>query len=180
MSRPPPLPNSDPPPLLLSRRSAAAPIWAVVICAIAFLIVAFMPITTIITESTLKAIPQDLRATAQPQISCFRNMKEIANAMQSYARDNDGLIPAKMSDLFPKYINNPKTLVCPDSRDVAGEPGAVNEWSSYACIDEATLNPRNVGMVIREKSGENHSVAGGYCIFEDGRVTFRFFAEDGI
>jgi len=41
------------------------------------------------------------------------NAKQIANACEAYAVDHEGKFPEALTDLTPKYLPNPATLICP-------------------------------------------------------------------
>ena len=51
---------------------------------------------------------------------CKHNLETIGKAIQAYQKEN-GRFPSWLSDLYPKYIDDPNTLLCPSDK-IGGKP----------------------------------------------------------
>ncbi|HKX62155.1 MAG TPA: hypothetical protein VJS65_09930 [Verrucomicrobiae bacterium] len=131
---------------------------------------------------------------------CQKNLQDIHVALQIFANDRDGLLPAlntaKTSEpvlavLVPKYISTTAAFICPASKDNAlpeGESFAERKIS-YAyymgrrttdsdevSISDAQVNtlPKAKGQVVfsttGKKPGDNHHKYGGNFLFIDGHL----------
>ena len=47
------------------------------------------------------------------QTKALSHLKQVGDACQKYARDNDGKFPAKLDELVPKYLPDASLLGCP-------------------------------------------------------------------
>ena len=52
---------------------------------------------------------------------CTANLKQIGEAIAAYRTDHDGEMPDWLSDLYPKYLSDPKLLLCP-ADETGGTP----------------------------------------------------------
>ena len=86
----------------------------------------------------LAAFPKVLRYVSFRELaSCEDNVKLLAAACSNYANDNDGVYPAKLQSLVPKYLS--EIPVCPTTRDDTYSKGfesAPNAYTVYCVGDQ--------------------------------------------
>jgi len=102
---------------------------------------------------------------------------DLYHSIYAY-NSNNHQTPAKISDLYPKYIGTEferKRLACPSTKDTPGKMKNVDNWSSYIVFFHLgkDLNPNSI--LACDKPG-NHK-EGVNVLFGDGRVEFVTYKE---
>ena len=131
---------------------------------------------------------------------CQKNLQDVYVALQIYANERDGLLPALngaktsepvLGQLVPKYISMSAPFICPASKDSSlpeGEPIAERKIS-YAYYmgrratdtEEVLLSDAQIDTLAKTKGqlvfsstgkgpGNNHHKYGGNFLFVDGRL----------
>ena len=131
---------------------------------------------------------------------CQKNLQDLHVALQIYATERDGLLPAlngaktsepALAQLVPKYISMSAPFICPASKDNSlpeGEPIAERKISyayymgrratdgNEVLISDAQINTlaKAQGDLVfsldGKKPGNNHHNYGGNFLFVDGRL----------
>jgi prepilin-type N-terminal cleavage/methylation domain-containing protein/prepilin-type processing-associated H-X9-DG protein len=52
------------------------------------------------------------------RIGCANNVMRVSLALHKYAKEHKGTFPARLADLYPKYIKEEKVFDCPGSKSV--------------------------------------------------------------
>jgi prepilin-type N-terminal cleavage/methylation domain-containing protein/prepilin-type processing-associated H-X9-DG protein len=141
-----------------------------------------------------------LRQGRQRKLACEKNLQTIYLALDIYARENKGVLPADaggttsevpLSQLVPRYTVASDRFICPGSRDTPlpdGEPFA-NRRISYAYLMGRQLGagsellmsdrqvdgrPKKAGELVFSRDGKppgnNHQTSGGNYLFSDGHT----------
>ena len=81
---------------------------------------------------------------------CATNLHQIGLALIFYSRENANALPAKLSDLQPQYISDPKLFVCPtDGRPYIYVSGQKNtDPPSYITVYEAPGAHKGEGLNV--------------------------------
>ena len=85
-------------------------------------------------------------------IACTNNLKLISLGLHEFAADTNGFFPRNLSELYPKYVKDPKTFDCPASKDT-GTP----EKPDYEYIAGLTeRSPQSEAIVVDLSGGHRN------------------------
>lgn len=103
---------------------------------------------------------------------CMNNLKQMGLCLRMYSNENPkGLLPPKLSVLYPEYITDISILVCPvrGVRPLTAEQ--IDAQSDYVYTPPTGLNPTEDVKVplISDRDG-NHGANGRHVLFADGHV----------
>jgi prepilin-type processing-associated H-X9-DG protein len=110
--------------------------------------------------------------------TCMDNLKGLGIAVDLYRQAN-GRFPAKLSDLYPKYINNLGSFSCPGNPHEIFKPEDIDSSAGYVLfrvdipvdtsetdwMDKPLLSDRR-----RNHLGKTGGVWGGNILYADGHV----------
>ena len=109
--------------------------------------------------------------------ACTNNIKSLNLAFSDYLKDHK-TYPAKLSALYPQYVNDLNLFVCPGNPRRIRNPEEIDSRSGYVLLlpavapsefdDRALLCDRRSNHL--DKTGE---LWGGIVLFCDGRYVFR-------
>ena len=107
---------------------------------------------------------------------CLSRLDTLARALEKYARDNDGKLPAELTDLYPGYIENVRICESPRSRRSSSpEP--------YCYENRAAEGSGFAVLVVHDPPGSHEAVAMGShaALMRDGRsLGVKTFSDDEI
>lgn len=103
---------------------------------------------------------------ARMQVVCRQRMREVQEGLARYRAENDGRSPARLDDLYPRYVPDRSRFYCPAAEARAGEHA---KDAAYAYDPSAMAARRHDRWVVRDPSVECH-VRGGNVLFPDGQV----------
>jgi len=85
-------------------------------------------ITTLFLLMTLHSIAiSDTINREQDKKKCMENLSVIGDAIKAYKTDHNGDIPNWLSGLYPKYLHDPKILLCP-ADETDGKPAGFTAY----------------------------------------------------
>jgi prepilin-type processing-associated H-X9-DG protein len=118
-------------------------------------------------------IPAVIRAKENAQRAmCTNNMRQLAVACIMYANDHDGVLPSKLSDVYPAYVPDLDLFVCPVHKGKKISKERIDAESDYKLL----IPGKNLGeierpaetVMISEKE-PNHR-GGRNAAYADGHV----------
>jgi hypothetical protein len=98
------------------------------------------------------------------RIECEENLMRISLGLHQYARDHKGTFPAKLADLYPKYINDERIFDCP-----SGKPVGTGLNPEYLYITGLKVSSSGKEILARDIDG-NHGGKGKNVLRVDGTV----------
>jgi prepilin-type processing-associated H-X9-DG protein len=107
------------------------------------------------------------------RVHCKSNLRQIGLACHMYADDWDGAFPARLEDLSPNYVDNPRIFVCRGAlrgrRQGAAVPAAAPAGDyDYFPGRDASLPGEFVLAIDRDLT--NHGGQGFNVLFVDAHV----------
>lgn len=107
---------------------------------------------------------------------CLSRLDTLGRALEKYARDNDGRLPAELTDLYPGYIDGVRECESPRSRrSSSAEP--------YRYDNRAAAGTAFAVLVVHDPPGSHEAVAMGShaALMRDGRfLGVKTFSDDEI
>jgi prepilin-type processing-associated H-X9-DG protein len=107
--------------------------------------------------------------------ACRNNLKDIAVSLRTYAQDNGGAFPEKLSALYPRYVSDLGVFVCPSSGNEPGPPARIDEWCEYTYSPglHPTGTPADADVLLCYDSQYRHIPSGRNVLYLDGHAQFR-------
>jgi type II secretory pathway pseudopilin PulG len=97
-------------------------------------------------------------------IACADHMRVISLGLHAYAASNNGNFPSELSELYPKYVKDPKAFNCPASK-ITGTPDKP-DYKYIAGLTERSLTNMTI---VRDLNG-NHKDRGSNLLKVGGPV----------
>lgn len=97
-------------------------------------------------------------------IKCSNNVRMLSLALHMYAADHGEVFPGRLSELYPKYVNNEKIFDCP-----AASVRGTAEISSYEYVAGLTESSSGTEVILYDKDG-NHDKLGRSLVRVNGSV----------
>ncbi len=116
----------------------------------------------------------------QQMTKCARNLQHLHVALNIYAGDHDGMFPASLTELVPRYTADTAIFICPGKRNsgYAYYRGrSAKDGADAALMSDAQVNDRpklQHELVFSDDGkapGNNHRKFGGNILFCDGHMT---------
>ncbi|MCK5558292.1 MAG: HEAT repeat domain-containing protein, partial [Candidatus Hydrogenedentes bacterium] len=107
---------------------------------------------------------------------CISRLEELGRALEKYASENEGELPAKLTDLYPGYIDDPKECERPVPR------GSVSP-KEYRYDYRATPDTDFIVLVVYDPPGSHEAVAMGphaACMRKGRFIGVRTLSDDEI
>ena len=100
-------------------------------------------------------------------IKCADNLRRISLGLHLYAADHNDNFPAKLTELYPNYVDDEKVFDCPSTKtpDVPAE----TDYAYTAGLTEAS--PAK-DIIVQDLDG-NHGRAGKNVLKVDGSVAWK-------
>jgi len=126
-------------------------------------------------------LPKFFRAKEEgPRAACLNNLRILSVGCMMYANDHDGLLPAKLSELYPNYAAGLNLFACPahNAKEIAR--GNIDDQSDYkleipgAKLGEVKDPARTIMISEKEanhRGGRNAAYADGHVEFIPGGKT---------
>lgn len=92
-------------------------------------VVAVVSVTIVAMTPLIKSTREKMRRHV-----CADNLRRVSASLYEYAIDHKGKFPDDLSALYPKYINDVKTFICPsdvDASDIAKDGSDIDTTTSY-------------------------------------------------
>ncbi len=118
---------------------------------------------------------------ATRQTLCVHNLKHLFLGLEAFAKEHDGQLPARLSELWPKYLPDLEVLVCPEVQAAClrecgvshpfppnPSPEDMDALCSYAYVPGHTLKDAANTVIVYEKR-DNHLGKGRSLLCLDGR-----------
>ena len=93
------------------------------------------------------------------RVSCASNLHCLICTMDTYAMDNDGFFPDRLSRLYPNYVSMLDIFSCPSNSKEILSPDRIEEDGSYVYVQGVTESDPDGTLVMYDKPG-NHGSAG--------------------
>ncbi len=100
------------------------------------------------------------------QAKCANNLRQIGIALQLYAGDHGERFPASLDDLYPSYIDNLETFVCPASGQAAPASASAG---GYSYVGGLTTSESSTTAIATDAAA-NHRGDGGNVLYIGGDV----------
>ena len=113
------------------------------------------------------------------QIKCSSNLRQIGQAIQMYANDNNGSYPASFAVLLGNIDLNPEAFVCPASHDEKAAGPTTQETlsefgrpghCSYVYLGAGASVSTPASFVVAYEPLEVHGRRGAHFLTRDGEV----------
>jgi prepilin-type processing-associated H-X9-DG protein len=125
----------------------------------------------------LPVINQRIRAGCN-RVPCASNLRQIGQAIFLYAKDHNGLCPAKLEDLIAATDLDPVVFVCPYTHDRPADPKkplapqfAQPGHCSYRYLTSGVrLADLSADTPMATEDPANHDNEGANVLFGDGHV----------
>jgi prepilin-type processing-associated H-X9-DG protein len=113
-----------------------------------------------------------------PSVKCASNLRQIGQAIELYANDHKGVLPARIEDLLEEDVN-PEVLVCPSSSDTKAAGPDIKEIAadlakpghcSYVYIAAGMTVTTNAATIFAYEKLDHHAVPGMNVLYADGHV----------
>lgn len=119
---------------------------------------------------------QKARSPEAVHRECLSRLDTLGRALEKYARDNGGRLPAELTDLYPGYIEGVRECESPRSRRSSSpEP--------YRYDNRAAAGTPFAALVVHDPPGSHEAVAMGShaALMRDGRfLGVKTFSDDEI
>ena len=106
------------------------------------------------------------------QLYCAINLKTIGASCRAYAKNHGGLFPEDLSDLYPIYISDIRTFVCPNTSQYLFSPAQIRDYSGYVYVKGMTQNADSLALLSYDKKG-NHEGKGQNELYVNGLVAWK-------
>lgn len=127
----------------------------------------------LIQVALMGLVPRFVGARQKAQaVGCTHNLRQLAMACMMYAEDHDGVLPAKLSDLYPDYVGNTTSVfVCPVHKGKEISVEDIDAKSDYelkipgAKLGEINDPARTIMILEKEpnhRGGRNAAYADGH------------------
>jgi len=126
---------------------------------------------------TLSPLIRSTREQARRHM-CAENLRRIVIALHNYALKHDNKFPEDLSDLYPGYIYDVKTFMCPsdiDAGDIAQDGSDIDVTTSYLYARGWTKRDPLDTILVCDKNDifgkdTNHRAKGGNAAYLSGEV----------
>ena len=111
---------------------------------------------------------------------CQDSLKEMGLVLKMYAEEHDNALPTRLSELYPNYLDDLRTLACPSTSNAGPfsgmdrrtmPPDEIDAASDYIYISGLRWDLPGDTIVMFDKPG-NHP-DGRNVLFLDGRVEWQ-------
>lgn len=123
-----------------------------------------------ITEEEANRITEENRQK-DLNAGCVHNLQRIGVALIMFAKDHDGELPYSFDELYPDYIGDKNTFVCPVRDGQFRDFETDYEYIPGFRIDSP--NPSEEAVVIESPGNHSSPVDSYYVLYLDGHVEMK-------
>ncbi len=129
-------------------------------------------ITLLLSVVTVSAAIPGFQERERHREECMENLRVMGEAIKAYRADYSDQMPDWLSDLYPKYLQDPQILLCPaDDAGTAPDLFVSHKDPKMSCSYVYTFNPLKpiTGWVFHTNAPEEMTSK------EDGYMTLEYF-----